>query len=124
MKTTVKSILSFLFLAGILYSCQKEYFPPVEISENQEVSLSKDLVPVFSANCSMSGCHSGAVPPDLTATNAYTSLVEGAQVDTLNPEQSLIYKRINGGGMPPGGKLPAKDIQLVLQWIKQGAHDN
>lgn len=124
MKTTAKSLLSFLFLALVLYSCQKEYFPPVEISEDQEVSLSKDILPIFSASCYGNGCHAGAVPPDLTAANAYTSLIEGAQVDTLNPEQSLIYKRINGGGMPPGGKLPGKDLQLILNWIKQGAHDN
>ena len=45
------------------------------ISNNEEVtrtvSIAADLIPIFSKNCSLSGCHnSGGIKPDLTADKA------------------------------------------------------
>jgi hypothetical protein len=48
-------------------------------------------------------------------------------VDTLNPTQSLIVKRMTGEigpTMPLSGSLPQSDIDLVIRWIEEGAHNN
>jgi hypothetical protein len=42
-----------------------------------------------------------------------------------NPEQSLLYKKIYSGQMPPGSMhLKKSDVQVVYDWIKQGAMNN
>lgn len=64
---------------------------------------------------------------------AYYQLVNGFSlsnepyVDTLNPSQSHLYKRLIGDGysiMPPNGSLTAEEIELFYLWIKQGAKNN
>lgn len=74
------------------------------------------------SECAGSGCHEGTAAPNLTTGKAYTNLVDGAYVDTLNAEQSILYLKLNSN-MPPGGKLPAGDIAKILLWIKQGAQN-
>jgi hypothetical protein len=44
-----------------------------------------------------------------------------------NPEESELYRRLTGDGvpvMPPSGKLPDEIIQLFYDWIMQGAKNN
>lgn len=44
-----------------------------------------------------------------------------------DPENSELYKRLTGDGvpiMPPSGKLPDATIQLFYDWIAQGALNN
>ena len=38
---------------------------------------------------------------------------------------SLVVKRIDGGGMPPGGPpLDGDQIQLFIDWIDEGGENN
>jgi hypothetical protein len=93
------------------------------------VSLSKDLQPIFDSKCSTSGCHnsSGHVP-DLTATRAYNSLINGNYVNVSAPDKSELYLWLTGKkntAMPVGGPSNPSNINnLVLAWIKQGAKNN
>ena len=92
----------------------------------QAVSFSSDIMPIFSADCT-AGCHStGAIPPDLSAPNAYNVLMDDAMVNTLDPASSVLYVRMNetASPMPPAGKLDQNKVNLVLGWIEQGALDN
>lgn len=42
-----------------------------------------------------------------------------------NPEQSLLYNKIYTGQMPPGNmRLKKADVQVVYDWILQGAMNN
>ena len=93
------------------------------------VSLATDLIPVFAASCSISGCHnSGGLKPDLTADKAYNALISGNYVDLATPENSEIYLWLTGKrstAMPVGAaNNPSNINQLVLAWIKQGAKNN
>ena len=46
----------------------------------------------------------------------------GPSVEPGDPDASLILERIVSGEMPPGDKpVPNDDIQLIRQWIEQGA---
>lgn len=119
------SILPILAAATILaVSCGKDYFPPVELSEDQEVSFANEIIPVFTRSC-VEGCHPGQHALNLKEGSAYDQLVEGNYVDTLQPDKSVLYTRVApGGNMPPGSKLPPIEIQKILLWIKQGAKNN
>jgi hypothetical protein len=120
--------LAIVLLAGAIgfISCQKEYFPPVELDESTPVSFKSEVLPIFTASCLGSGCHqNGGASPNLTADLAYSSLVDGGLIDTLQPEKSVLYDRIKiKGDMPKSGKLPETQIQKILLWIKQGAKDS
>lgn len=119
----IKSLLLILFIGAITFtSCEKKYFKPPVVDPNLPVSFTKDIQPIFTANCTASGCHSGNVAPNLIPEKAYGSLSDGAYTDTLNPAQSVLMIKLNSN-MPPT-KLPASQINQVLTWIKQGAKQN
>jgi len=87
-------------------------------------SFSEEIIPIFEKGCNASVCHAaGAVKPDLTRENAYTSLFENNQIDIAVPENSILYVK-----MAPGGSMnkytSPKDPEKVLKWIQQGALNN
>ena len=118
--------IAIIFIVAVKFSsCEYEnYEPATGPNPNDIISFSNYIMPLMISKCAVSGCHEGTSAPNLTAGKAYTNLVDGAFVDTLNAEQSILYLRINGGGMPPANPLPASDISKVLLWIKQGAQNN
>lgn len=123
-------MLTALCLSALI-SCNKDV--TLVIPNNQEVteavSLKDNLVPLFSKNCALSGCHNaGGLKPDLTADKAYSSIINGNYVDLNTPENSLIYLWLSGKKstpMPAGAANNPDNInQFVLAWIKQGARNN
>ena len=92
-----------------------------------DVTFAADILPIFQNNCSTSGCHSpGGQKPDLSTSNAFTSLTNGNYFSIATPEDSEIYKWMKGLKalpMPPSGSN-ATNTAKVLAWIKQGAQNN
>jgi hypothetical protein len=93
---------------------------------------------VFSVDCAVSGCHSGAGAPfglQLNTGLAYGNLVNVAsprdasliRVVPGNPKGSFIIQKITGkqtlgDQMPLGGPyLPQSTIDVICQWIANGA---
>jgi hypothetical protein len=80
-------------------------------------------MPIFNNGCNTSVCHGvGATPPNLDDAFAYDALYEGAYVDTITPQASILYTTMNSGSMKtytdPG------DEDIVLAWIEQGGKNN
>jgi hypothetical protein len=129
MKMLQKSIQWFLLLttAVLMSSCYYDEVVPVERKiEVGEVSFKNDLLPIFNKSCNSSGCHSGAVAPNLTAGSAYNSLINGGYINKANPESSELYLWMKGTKstpMPLSGPNAEYNAK-VLGWIKQGALDN
>ncbi len=95
------------------------------------VSFSNDVLPILNANCSISGCHtagSSAGGLDMDASVAYSRLMQpgSGYVDTINPNNSLLYTQLNNSSdiMPPSGKLSDCKIALIQKWIQQKAKNN
>jgi len=89
------------------------------------ISFSKDVLTLFTNNCAQSGCHvTGGIPPDLSAGNAYNSLISGGYVNTATPQQSLIYTVVISSGAMNSHLPNFSDQQVILNWIKQGAKNN
>jgi len=93
------------------------------------VSFKNDIIPVFTAYCLGSGCHSSpnaAANLDLTDSVAYVQLFHKNDIDTINPPNSFLYETMNTTGtpMPPSGRLSNYDVAIVLKWIQQGAKNN
>lgn len=96
---------------------------------------------VFTPNCATSGCHLGAGAPQgliLDATNSYGLLVDvaSAEVPSLlrvepgDPDNSYLIQKLEGTAavgaqMPLGGTpLPQNEINVIRQWITEGATDD
>lgn len=115
----------------LLNSCYYDAFPEYENVNDDGgddggdtvVSYKNDIVPLW-GQCI--GCHKGTTPPNLE-TNSYTNLLNN-YVIAGNAEGSVLYKSLLGTDgislMPPGSKWPQSKIDLVKNWIKQGALNN
>jgi hypothetical protein len=94
---------------------------------------------VFTPTCATSGCHAGAGPAgslDLTADASYAMLVGIAsaaspgvlRVDPGDPDGSYLVQKLEGSAgtqMPPSGPALAQaDIDVIRQWISDGASDD
>jgi hypothetical protein len=91
-----------------------------DIGSNQgsgtEASYSMDIRPILDANCQVSGCH---------GSNA--SLPSWATYETVSANASLIKSKTSDKIMPPpssGGSLTDEQIQLIADWVDDGALNN
>ncbi|MEE9555378.1 MAG: c-type cytochrome domain-containing protein [candidate division Zixibacteria bacterium] len=95
------------------------------------ISYSSDIQPIFNNNCAGSNCHVGGMANGLSL-ESYTSLMNGGNSGAVvlpgNPDGSIIVRRLEGNIQPqmPLGRspLPTPQIQLIRDWIAEGAHDN
>ena len=109
------------------------------------LSLARDVQPIFTAHCALSGCHAGSAPvlgQNLSAGLAYASIVSVAaqeapgyfRVRPSFPDSSYLVHKIEGtpgalggsGGRMPLG-LPAlsgPEIATIRAWIAAGAPNN
>ena len=113
-------------LIGGLAGCEYDEVLP-EQPPSTDLSFQADILPIFNEGCNTSGCHGvGEFKPDLSPANAYTALFEGSYIDTIVPENSLLYRWMlgdEGAPMPPTG-TDAFYNASVLKWISEGAKDN
>lgn len=115
-------ILMFGF-SGCYYDSAFEETIPID----SQISFQNDIIPIFNANCSVTGCHvSGGVSPDLSSNNAFNSLISGEFINTNVPMNSELYLWVSGQKntpMPVGGVNPTISA-TILAWIEQGALNN
>jgi len=120
-------VAGLLFIIGVcLTGCYKDVIIPKSSDLNappQATSYAKDIQPIFTANCALSGCHvAGSEVPNLTAGSSYNDLLSGGFVNTVIPSQSTLYLMING---EMEVHIPsAADRQKIYDWIRTGAIDN
>jgi uncharacterized protein involved in high-affinity Fe2+ transport len=95
---------------------------------------------VFTPDCATSGCHAGANPAaglNLEEAGSYAMLVgiQSSQdaafqrVEAGDPDNSYLVRKLEGTAssgqqMPPGAPLPQSEIDVIRQWITDGATDD
>ena len=88
-------------------------------------TFTSDILPIFEAKCNI--CHGTMGGWDgTTYESTMTSGNNAPVVIPGDPENSLLAQKLLdtqtiGNIMPPGGKLPDSEIQLILEWIRAGA---
>jgi hypothetical protein len=129
LKKIIPGIISGCAAVLLITGCYKDKTVINDTGEEitRTVTFSGDMIPMFNADCNTSGCHNaGGKAPDLSAANAYNSLMGGGYVNTENPEGSELYLWMTG---KKGTPMPVSGINkdynaLTLAWIKQGAQNN
>ena len=123
LKIFSQGFLGALIVSTALASCTWDEVKPVKVTTPDSVKFSVNIIPIFASSCAKSGCHvTGAQTPDLSAANAYSSLIYYGYIDTDFPDQSSLYLKITSGSMKD--KATDTDRALILKWIQQGALDN
>ena len=109
------------------------------------VCFARDIQPIFSANCALSGCHAGTSPQqgqNLSEGLAYQNIVNVPANERTGmmrvvpslPDSSYLVHKVQGtqatvgglgGQMPLGGApLSQSQINLIRAWIAAGAKNN
>ena len=107
---------------AILLACSSEsedMLPPppqTQQCEDQNVSLSQDVLPIIQQNCAVSGCHvAGTGRADFTVK---ANVIQNA---------GLIRANTQSGVMPPSGtgmSLTSQQKEAIACWVQNGAKDN
>ncbi|NNF82977.1 MAG: hypothetical protein HKM99_09555 [Flavobacteriaceae bacterium] len=113
-----------LFLNSCYYD---SIYEPIDTGNGEdpiEVSYQNDIIPLW-VQCV--GCHNGNEPPNLEDDVSYDALLNGFVVPG-DAESSILYQSLLGTNgvslMPPGVPWPDSKINLVRDWINQGALNN
>ena len=109
------------------------------------ICFERDVQPILTANCALSGCHAGTTPQQgesLVDGLAYQNIVNVAshevpgmkRVLPFQPDSSYMVHKIQGvqasvggsGGQMPLGLTPltAQQIAIIRAWITAGAKNN
>ena len=94
-----------------------------------QISYTDQIQPIFNSNCT--GCHMGGGAATLNLTN-YNGImaggVSGLAVISGDHYNSELYNRITlpegaAGSMPPNDPLSQEEINLIADWINEGANN-
>lgn len=139
-----------LLAAALLCACANDdadLFPDLGPTA-AEVSLSRDVQPIFTANCALSGCHAGSAPQEGLSLEpgrlfdpqegivGVPSRQAPSRERVLPGRSDLSYlvNKIEGTQVSAGGSgermprnaPPLSDdaVRRIVDWIDQGANDN
>ena len=98
-----------------------------EIIKIENVSFKNDVQPIFERRCVK--CHVGEFPSEGLSMESYESLMSGSQNGQViiagDSSNSLLFEKIESGEMPKrGSHLTTEQIEIIRQWINEGALNN
>jgi len=108
------------------------------------ISFTEIQTDIFTPNCATSGCHSGGSPPEgllLDEGFSYAYIVNqpsnrysgAVLILPTDPDNSYLIQKLEGGLTGPikGSQMPRnaaplspEQIQIIRDWITEGALDN
>jgi cytochrome c551/c552 len=130
-------ILLLAFATVLMYSaCTSDYICPdsfpcdqgtiVECDSNL-VYFQRDVLPILVSNCAISGCHDQASATNGVILDSYEDVMN--QVQSNLPDESNLYRVITSTDpaevmpIPPTSPLSSDQIQIIRDWIEEGALD-
>ncbi len=119
-----RSYLLVVLLAGSTLTARGAAPPP---GQKQEADFfEKKVLPILQAKCFK--CHGGSRQRGGLSLASRKGLLlggdRGPAVSLKKPAESLLLEAINyrdGLEMPPSGKLPGQEIDVLTRWVKAGA---
>ena len=87
-----------------------------------QVDYQTEIQPIFDNNCG--NCHLGNTSGGLNLSNYENLMAGGNSGDVIVPNDhanSLLWQRVNNGSMPPSDTLESSEVDLIAQWIDEGA---
>lgn len=105
-------------------------------ADDPAVSYAKDIQPILDQYCS--SCHTAegaGVEASGFRTDSYAAVMTGTRfgpmIEPGDPLSSSLYRLVSGREIDPSirmphgdAKMPDAEVQLIEDWIRQGALDN
>lgn len=94
-----------------------------------KIYFSQQVLPILNSNCAMSGCHDDASHQESVVLTSYEKVMNTAEVRPGRAGDSKLYKVIIDNDpddrmpRPPQNPLTAQQIEIIYQWIQQGAQN-
>lgn len=117
---TLQKIYKYILLLMTLNSCTYNYIEDEALPEL--VSYKQHIQVIFNNNCI--ACHNGQYTlPDLRAEESFEALTSGEYINSEIPSESKLILKIKDNH--PYTDIPTqREIDLILNWIEQGALNN
>jgi uncharacterized membrane protein len=102
--------------------------PPTQASnQTPTVSFVNDILPILDSRCK--NCHGGRETEEGLNMTTYALLMAGSENGPVvvpgDADNSLLAEQVVSQEMPKRGpKLTPPQVQLIVDWINQGALDN
>jgi uncharacterized membrane protein len=101
--------------------------PTAEIAAGATVSFATDILPLLENRCV--NCHGGEKTQEGLSLKSHAELMTGSENGVVlvpgDASNSLLVQLVSEGKMPKRGpKLTPDQVQLIVDWINQGALDN
>lgn len=95
-------------------------------------SFSRNILPIFSVNCAIVGCHNDSSAASSLRLNSYANMMRGSRYGAVilpyDAQGSKLVRRIKGIETPRMPKdrpsLATSDQGLISNWINGGARNN
>ena len=93
------------------------------------IYFQQQILPFLISSCAKPGCHDAATHEDGVVLDSYTNVMNTGEVTPFNLGDSELWEAITetdpDDKMPPQGEAPLAQAQinLVAQWINQGAQN-
>jgi mono/diheme cytochrome c family protein len=120
-----KALLAFVVApAALSAGALVQTEAPKRAAADAQQFFTNEVQPILKQSCLL--CHSGEKPAGGFSLTSRAAALKGGllgpAVNLGKPEHSLLIKAINyhGPQMPPAGKLPQKQIDILTQWVKSG----
>jgi mono/diheme cytochrome c family protein len=97
------------------------------VAAGATVSFASEILPIIQSRCI--NCHGGDRIEEGLSMNTHADIMAGSEHGAIlvpgDAASSLIIEMVASGDMPKRGpKLTPPQIQLIADWINQGALDN
>jgi len=89
-----------------------------------------EVLPLFVSNCAKSGCHDAATHEEGFIFNSYAGIMNSGEIQAGDPTEGDIMEVITETDPdkimppPPNDALTAAQINIIRNWISQGALNN
>lgn len=99
--------------------------------DDQTVYFNTQILPIFAANCAISGCHNAASHREGLVLDSYQGIMKKITPGKLSDSKNYRVLLASGEDLMPrkpgterGYSLPSEQITLIKTWILQGAKNN
>ena len=97
------------------------------VAAGATVSFANEILPIIQSRCI--NCHGGDKTEEGLSMNTHAEIMAGSENGAIlvpgDAASSLIIEMVASGDMPKRGpKLTPPQVQLIADWINQGALDN
>lgn len=132
-----RNFLIFVGIAAMLFSCKHE-IPQIPVDPDAPVTevddcdpgviyFQQEVLPIFQSSCAMPGCHDQATAQDGIVLDSYANIMGSGEVVPGTLDDGDVFENITESDPddimppPPNEPLTADQINVISEWILQGA---